>query len=153
MLRTKCRCAIETLLENLPARVRAIFLDGTYDLSATITPAEFEEVKRKLVSSWCLRPVERALADSNVAKRQICEVILVGETTRELEVQRKVRDFFDEGEVDVPMDFDTPGFSYRYADHERGVCAASLRQLGTAGSLLTVGRELDGGIITKILKL
>ena len=64
---------------------------GPKHLEKTLTRAEFERITHDLLMR-CKAPVEKALADANLTKADIDEVLLVGGSTRMPAVQKLVED-------------------------------------------------------------
>lgn len=62
-------------------------------LLMTLTRAKLEELVKELITKT-LEPVKKALADSNLDKSQINEIIMVGGMTRMPLVQKSVEEFF-----------------------------------------------------------
>nr|BAF02622.1 heat shock protein 70 [Babesia microti] len=93
-LRTQCERAKRTLSHSTQATivVEAIF-DGI-DYSCNITRARFEELCAEMFKNTLI-PVEKALADADMDKKQIHEVVLVGGSTRIPKIQQLIKDFFN----------------------------------------------------------
>jgi len=64
------------------------------DFYTSITRARFEELCQDLFSST-LKPVEKVLVDSKIAKSAVHEIVLVGGSTRIPKIQKLVSDFFN----------------------------------------------------------
>lgn len=73
------------------------FVEGI-DFSMKITRAKFEELNMSLFKE-CMKQVETCLADSNMNKGSVDEVILVGGSTRIQKIQRMLQEFFDGKEL------------------------------------------------------
>lgn len=64
------------------------------DFSETLTRARFEELNSDLFRST-LKPVQQVIADSDIDKKEVDEVVLVGGSTRIPKVQQLVKEFFN----------------------------------------------------------
>ena len=64
------------------------------DFSETLTRARFEELNSDLFRST-LKPVQQVIEDSDIDKKDIDEVVLVGGSTRIPKVQQLVKEFFN----------------------------------------------------------
>jgi molecular chaperone DnaK len=87
----RAKCDLSTMLEttiSLP-----YIAGGDMHLDITITRAKLEQLIGDLLES-SLGPVENALKDAKMSKREIDEVVLVGGSTRIPMVQRLVREYF-----------------------------------------------------------
>jgi len=93
-LRTSCERAKRTLSASTQCHIEIDSLFDGIDFNATITRAKFEDLNSVLFKK-CIDPVERALADSKMAKSDIAEVVLVGGSTRIPKVQNLLKDFFN----------------------------------------------------------
>ena len=70
------------------------------DFSETLTRARFEELNSDLFRST-LKPVQHVIEDSDIDKKDVDEVVLVGGSTRIPKVQQLVKEFFN-GKVGNP---------------------------------------------------
>merc|ERR1712045_414336 len=68
-------------------------IDGE-DFSETLTRAKFEELNMDLFKNT-LKPVKKVLEDSELSKKDITDIILVGGSTRIPKVRQLVKDFFN----------------------------------------------------------
>ncbi|CAI9298746.1 unnamed protein product [Lactuca saligna] len=74
-----------------------VLLDGI-DFSMKITRAKFEELNMSFFTK-CIKQLESCLADANMKKGSVDEVILVGGSTRIQKIQRMLHEFFDGKEL------------------------------------------------------
>jgi len=92
-LKEKAQEAKHILSLNSKATVEIDSLfDGT-DFDCTITRQQFNELNADLFKA-CLDPVDQALQDANLDKTQIDEIVLIGGSTRIVEVQRMLEEYF-----------------------------------------------------------
>merc|ERR1712173_522297 len=68
-------------------------IDGQ-DFSETLTRAKFEELNMDLFKNT-LKPVKQVLEDSELTKKDITDIILVGGSTRIPKIRQLVKDFFN----------------------------------------------------------
>jgi len=68
-------------------------IDGE-DFSETLTRAKFEELNMDLFKNT-LKPVKKVLEDSELSKKDITDIILVGGSTRIPKVRQLVKEFFN----------------------------------------------------------
>lgn len=76
------------------ARLEIEDLSNGYDLSESLTRARFEELNADLFKKT-LGPVGRVLADADMSKADIDEIVLVGGSTRIPKVQSLISEYFD----------------------------------------------------------
>ena len=76
------------------ARIEIESLFDGEDFSETLTRARFEELNADLFRST-MKPVQQVLDDSDIDKRDVHEVVLVGGSTRIPKIQQLVKDFFN----------------------------------------------------------
>merc|ERR1711977_535996 len=80
-LRTSCEKAKRTLSSSTQVSIEIDSLFDGIDYYTTLTRARFEELCMDHFRN-CMTPVEKCLKDSNLAKGEIHEVVLVGGSTR-----------------------------------------------------------------------
>lgn len=97
-LRTSAEKAKRTLSSATTASVELEALIEGLDYYTNITRAKFEELCMDFFRG-CIEPVERVLRDSNTAKNQVNEVVLVGGSTRIPKVQQLLQEFFNGKEL------------------------------------------------------
>ena len=92
-LRTQCEKAKRILSSSTTTIIEVDSLAKSEDYSTTITRAKFEELCIDFFKE-CLTLLEKVLKDSNLAKSQVHDVVLVGGSTRIPKVISFVADFF-----------------------------------------------------------
>jgi len=126
-------------------------IDGE-DFSESLTRAKFEELNMDLFRST-LMPVKKVLEDSELTKKDIDEVILVGGSTRIPKVQQLVKEFFNGKE---PSRGINPDEAVAYGAAVQA-CILSGNDCGETDMViidtvpLTLGIETVGGVMTKII--
>lgn len=93
-LRRECERAKRALSNQHQVRVEIESLFDGMDFSEPLSRAKFEELNMDLFKKT-LRPVENALADANLKKSDIHEIVLVGGSTRIPKIQELLKDMFD----------------------------------------------------------
>ena len=104
-LRTACERAKRTLSSTSQASLEIDSLFDGIDYYTTITRAKFEELNSDLFKGT-LEPVERALKDAKLKKSEIGDVVLVGGSTRIPRIQKLLKDFFDDKELNKSINPD-----------------------------------------------
>lgn len=104
-LKTACEQAKIALSSVTEASIEINSLYEDIDFCTKITRAIFEEINDDLFGS-ILKPVERALQDSNFDKEQIDDIVLVGGSTRIPKIQKLLQDFFNGKELNSSFDLD-----------------------------------------------
>eukprot|EP00818_Percolomonas_sp_WS_P007562 CAMPEP_0117436638 /NCGR_PEP_ID=MMETSP0759-20121206/1110_1 /TAXON_ID=63605 /ORGANISM="Percolomonas cosmopolitus, Strain WS" /LENGTH=657 /DNA_ID=CAMNT_0005228243 /DNA_START=797 /DNA_END=2770 /DNA_ORIENTATION=- len=149
-LRTRCENAKRTLSSSAVATVQIDSLIEGIDFNEKINRAKFENLCMDLFRS-CLKPVERVLADSNLDKGQIHDVVLVGGSTRIPKIQQLLTDFFNGKELCRSINPD-----------EAVAIGAAIQAAVLTGSKkdmvvidvtpLTLGIETAGNVMTPLIK-
>ena len=93
-LRTQCERAKRTLSSQTIATIEIDSLYDGIDFNIQITRAKFEDLCMKHFRK-AMVPVEQALKDSKLAKKDIHDVVLVGGSTRIPKVQSLIQEFFN----------------------------------------------------------
>eukprot|EP00027_Filamoeba_sp_ATCC50430_P006153 CAMPEP_0168561664 /NCGR_PEP_ID=MMETSP0413-20121227/11715_1 /TAXON_ID=136452 /ORGANISM="Filamoeba nolandi, Strain NC-AS-23-1" /LENGTH=619 /DNA_ID=CAMNT_0008593049 /DNA_START=598 /DNA_END=2457 /DNA_ORIENTATION=- len=93
-LKQKCTEAKHILSQSLKATVEIDSLFDGIDFESTITRAKFDELNEDLFLR-CLEPVKKALADAQLDKKQIDEIVLIGGSTRIVAIQKILEQFFE----------------------------------------------------------
>jgi len=126
-------------------------VDGE-DFSETLTRAKFEELNMDLFRST-MKPVKKVLDDSDLTKKDIDEVILVGGSTRIPKIQQLVKEFFNGKE---PSRGVNPDEAVAYGAAVQA-CVLSGNDCGAKDILvidtvpLSLGIETVGGVLSKII--
>lgn len=153
-LRRECEKAKRELSSKTQVRVEIEALHDGKDLSETLTRARFEQLNEDLFKKT-LKPVQKVLKDSGLAKSEVSEIVLVGGSTRIPKVQELVRDFFDDKEPHTDINPDEAiAFG---AAIQAGILSGDESMLKKNLVLLDVtplslGIETIGGVMTKVIK-
>merc|ERR1711904_718711 len=131
--------------------VESLF-DGV-DFSEILTRAKFEELCLDLFKKT-MKPVKKALEDSNMAKSDIDEVVLVGGSTRIPKVQQLLSNFFNGKELNQEIN---PDEAVAYGatvqggilSGEGGAATKDVVLLDVAP--LSMGVETEDGLMSKII--
>ena len=97
-LRTAAERAKRTLSSSPSAAIEVESLIQGLDYYTDINRAKFEELCMDLFRG-CIEPVEKVLRDSETAKNQVHEVVLVGGSTRIPKVQQLLQEYFNGKEL------------------------------------------------------
>jgi len=97
-LRTACEKAKRFLSSAPQADIEVDSLFEGIDFSISITRPRFEELCGDLFRSM-LEPVEKALADAKLDKSSIHDVVLVGGSSRIPKIQKMLKEFFNDREL------------------------------------------------------
>jgi len=152
-LRTQCERAKRTLSSSTQATIEIDGLFEGIDFSCNISRARFEELCMDYFRN-SMGPVEKCLKDSQIDKRNVHEIVLVGGSTRIPKVQTLLKEFFNGKEPNKSIN---PDEAVAYG---ASVQAAILT--GGGGSVcndillidvapLSVGLETAGGVMTKLI--
>jgi len=153
-LRTQCERAKRTLSSSTQATIEIDSLYEGIDFSCTISRARFEELNMDYFRN-SMGPVEKALRDSGVDKKNVHEIVLVGGSTRIPKVQQLLQEFFNGKEPNRSIN---PDEAVAYG---AAVQAAILTNQGGASTTdillldvapLSMGLETAGGVMTKLIE-
>merc|ERR1712141_374293 len=150
----KLRREVEKAKRGLSAahqvRVEVESLFEGEDFSETLTRAKFEELNMDLFRST-MKPVGKVLEDSDLTKKDIDEIVLVGGSTRIPKVQQLVKEFFNGKE---PSKGINPDEAVAYgAAVQAGVLSGedNVDVVLLDVCPLTLGIETVGGVMTKLI--
>ena len=127
-------------------------IDGE-DFSETLTRAKFEELNMDLFKNT-LKPVKKVLEDSELSKKDITDIILVGGSTRIPKVRQLVKEFFNGREPRSGVNPDEA------VAEGAAVQACILSGSSSCGNVemvvidtvpLSLGIETVGGVMSKVI--
>ncbi|KAK7104161.1 heat shock protein 68-like [Littorina saxatilis] len=153
-LRTACERAKRTLSSSAEASVEIDSLYEGVDFYTRITRARFEELCSDLFRHT-LEPVEKALRDAKMDKRQINEVVLVGGSTRIPRIQKLLQEFMGGKELNKSIHPDEAvayGAAVQAAVLSGDTSDAIKDVLLVDVSPLSLGIETAGGVMTKLVE-
>lgn len=124
--------------------------DGEF--SITITRAKFEQICDDLFKKT-LGPLEKAIKDSGIAKKDFHQILLVGGSTRIPKIQQIVRDFFDGKEPNRGVN---PDEAVAYGAAVQGGILAGEEETSDIVLIdvnsLSLGIMVQGGMVEHIIK-
>lgn len=153
-LRTACERAKRTLSSSAEASVEIDSLYEGVDFYTRITRARFEELCSDLFRKT-LEPVEQALRDAKMDKRQIHEVVLVGGSTRIPKIQKMLQDFMGGKELNKSIH---PDEAVAYGAAVQAAVLSGDKSdvikdvLLVDVAPLSLGIETAGGVMTKLVE-
>ncbi|KAJ8286837.1 hypothetical protein GJAV_G00043850 [Gymnothorax javanicus] len=148
-LRREVEKAKRTLSSQHQAHIEIeSFFEGE-DFFETLTRAKFEELNMDLFRST-LKPVQEVLADANLKKSDIDEIVLVGGSTRIPKIQQMVKEFFNGKE---PSRGINPDEAVAYGAAVQGGVLAGKEDGVVVLDVypLTLGIETVGGVMAKLI--
>eukprot|EP01134_Creolimax_fragrantissima_P001155 CFRG1155T1 len=151
-LRREVEKAKRALSSQHQARLEIESLFEGVDFSETLTRAKFEELNNDLFKST-LDPVKKVLKDSDLAKNEIDEIVMVGGSTRIPKVQQLVKGLFNGKEPNRGIN---PDEAVAYgAAVQGGILGGASSELKDILLIdvnpLTLGIETVGGVMTKLI--
>lgn len=152
-LRTACEAAKRALSSCTETTIDLDALHEGIDLFARITRARFETLCLDLFKAT-LEPVERALRDAKLQKKDIHEIVMVGGSTRIPKVQSLLKEFFDNRELDMSIN---PDEAVAYGAAVQAAILSGQKDRAINDVLLvdvtplSLGIETAGGIMGVIL--
>jgi L1 cell adhesion molecule like protein len=152
-LLTACEKAKRTLSSSTTANIEIDSLCEGIDFNLTITRARFDDICSDIFKNT-MKPVEKVLRDSKLAKSQIDEVVLVGGSTRIPKIQQLLSEYFNGKQLCKTVNPDEA------VAHGAAVQASILS--GNSGGLkdeillidiipLSLGIETSGQVMTNII--
>ncbi|CAD7933476.1 unnamed protein product [Amoebophrya sp. A25] len=153
-LRTQCERAKRTLSSSTQATIEIDSLFEGIDFSCTLSRARFEELNMDYFRN-AMGPVEKALRDSGVDKKNVNEIVLVGGSTRIPKVQQLLQEFFNGKEPNRSINPDEAvayGAAVQAAilTNQGGPTTTDILLLDVAP--LSMGLETAGGVMTKLIE-
>jgi len=150
-LRREVEKAKRALSAAHQVRVEVESLFEGEDFSETLTRAKFEELNMDLFKGT-LKPVQKVLEDSDLSKKDIDEIVLVGGSTRIPKVQQLVKEYFNGKE---PSKGINPDEAVAYGAAVQAGVLSGEQDTGDIVLLdvnpLTLGIETVGGVMTKLV--
>ena len=148
-LRIACESAKRTLSSNQRASIEIDSLMDGIDFYTSIARAEFEDLCMNLFTST-LQPVREAVSNAGLAKGEIHEVVLVGDSTRIPKIQSLLKEYFEGKELNKSLN---PDEAVAYG------AAIYAAMLGGVNDLLlrdvvpfSLGIKTADGVMTAIIK-
>ncbi|KAL7070480.1 hypothetical protein ACQ4LE_010516 [Meloidogyne hapla] len=153
-LRTAAERAKRTLSSSTEATLEVDSLFEGIDFHTKISRARFEELCTPLFKKT-LEPVEQALRDARLDKSKIDEIVMVGGSTRIPKVQKLLREFFHDRELNLSIN---PDEAVAYGAAVQAAILSGVRDETTKDVLLvdvtplSLGIETAGGVMTKLVE-
>lgn len=152
-LRTACERAKRTLSSSTEASIEIDSLFDGIDFYTKVSRARFEELCSDLFQGT-LQPVEKALTDAKMDKKQIHDIVLVGGSTRIPKIQKLLQDFMNGRELNKSINPDEAvayGAAIQAAILSGDASEAIKDVLLVDVAPLSLGIETAGGVMTNLI--
>lgn len=152
-LKTACERAKRTLSTSAQASIEIDSLYDGIDFYSSITRARFEELNSDIFRST-LEPIEQALRDAKMDKKQINEVILVGGSSRIPKIQALLSNFFNGKSLNNSIN---PDECVAYGAAVQGAILSGSKDSNISNLVLvdvaplSLGLETAGGVMTVLI--
>lgn len=92
-LRDACQVLKHNLSHSDVATIEVDALVNGEDFDSSLTREKFVEINSELFTR-CLDPIERAISDAKISKNDIDEIVLIGGSTRIVQIQQLLEQYF-----------------------------------------------------------
>ncbi|ESO97876.1 hypothetical protein LOTGIDRAFT_181897 [Lottia gigantea] len=153
-LRSSCERAKRTLSSSAEASIEIDSLFEGTDFYTKISRARFEDLCSDLFRST-MDPVEKALKDAKMDKKQINEIVLVGGSTRIPKIQKLLQEFMNGRELNKSIN---PDEAVAYGAAVQAAILSGDKSETIKDVLLvdvaplSLGIETAGGVMTKLIE-